>query len=133
MREGTLTMTEGDAVTRGWWNMACWNGLSRDQQQQLLTEGVLPWGYEPEGLCTNGAEVAVESQWDKAAGPRFYCIDCARAYLAKLRLQEAEARVIRDGVSDWEARAFPACPHPRAWHVLRQDGGVRCGKCGAEL
>jgi hypothetical protein len=64
-----------------WWNMRCWNGLSVEQQERLLTVGNLPIDYIPEGGCPNGAEVAIETQWDQAAGPRFYCCECAVSYL----------------------------------------------------
>ena len=36
---------------RGWYGMACWNGLSADQQRRLLEWGNLPFGYTPEGDC----------------------------------------------------------------------------------
>lgn len=66
---------------RGWWGMACWNGLSADQQRRLVEWGNLPIGYTPDGACESGAEVAVETQHDTAHGPRFYCRACAVAYL----------------------------------------------------
>jgi hypothetical protein len=69
-------------VRGGWWNMACWNGLSEDQQTRLIQVGNLPMGYEPEGDCRNGAAVAVECEGDEASGPRFYCLSCAVLYLA---------------------------------------------------
>lgn len=62
---------------RGWWNMACWNGLSTDQQQTLILVGTLPINYRPEGECERGAEVCIETQDDTAPGPRFYCRPCA--------------------------------------------------------
>lgn len=66
-------------VTRGWYDMACWNGLSAEQHEMLIKQGVLPWGrWEPEGgPCTNGAAVAVECEGDESPGPRFYCRPCA--------------------------------------------------------
>jgi hypothetical protein len=66
--------------------MPCWNGLSEDQQTRLITWGNLPLGYEPEGECPNGAEVAIETQDDKAEGPRFYCLTCAITYLESLHI-----------------------------------------------
>ena len=76
---------------KGWWNMACWNGLSPDQQERLLRVGVLPWGYEPRGECPNGAEVEVTTMWDEAPGPRFYCAECAVGYVTKVRDEQARA------------------------------------------
>ena len=70
---------------RGWWDMACWNGLSPDQQHRLIAVGNLPWGYQPEGTCPRGAAVAIETDNDLAPGPRFYCLDCAIGYLAKTK------------------------------------------------
>ncbi len=72
----------GGPNVRGWWNMACWNGLSEYQQHRLLTYGNLPIDYRPEVGCPNGAEVAIETQNDVAPGPRFYCRACAVEYLA---------------------------------------------------
>lgn len=71
-------------VTRGWYHMACWNGLSEEQQRMLIVAGVLFAGHwEPEGgTCDNGAEVAVETQDDVAPGPRFYCRPCAIKFLS---------------------------------------------------
>lgn len=67
---------------RGWFRMACWNGLSDAQQTRLIEDGNLPIGYEPEGSeCHNGATIAVETAFDKAPGPRFYCVPCALKYL----------------------------------------------------
>lgn len=71
----------------GWFNMACWNGLSADQQQQLIVQGYLPIGYEAEGDgCPRGAEVGIETEVDTAPGPRFYCLTCAIDYLEKLHI-----------------------------------------------
>jgi hypothetical protein len=68
----------------GWWNMACWNGLSADQQERLIRRGNLPLGYEPAGgECQSGAQVCIEAEWDEAPGPRFYCVPCAIQYLRK--------------------------------------------------
>ena len=61
--------------------MACWNGLSADQQARLLEWGNLPLGYREEGTCPNPAEVAIETMHDSAPGPRFYCVPCALEYL----------------------------------------------------
>lgn len=72
---------------RGWWNMVCWNRLSAEQQERLLTIGNLPLGYAPGGgTCEQGiAEVEVATIWDVAPGPRFYCLDCALGYLALVK------------------------------------------------
>lgn len=64
--------------------MACWNGLSMDQQIRLLTIGNLPLGYLPAGVCRSGAEVEVATMFDIAPGPRFYCRPCAIVYLQSL-------------------------------------------------
>jgi hypothetical protein len=71
--------------------MACWNGLSHEQQRLLIEKGVLPMGrWEPEGgTCEKGAEVAVEVESDEAPGPRFYCLDCALGYLALVKFGSA--------------------------------------------
>ena len=74
--------SSGRGVRRGWWNMACWNGLSFEQQRRLIEVGNLPIDYEPEGeFCDEGATVCIETQHDKAPGPRFYCTKCAIAFL----------------------------------------------------
>jgi hypothetical protein len=72
-------------MTRGWWGLTCFNGLSTDQQVRLISWGNLPLGYEPEGECQGPAAVAIESEVDAAPGPRFYCWDCAVVYLQALR------------------------------------------------
>jgi hypothetical protein len=61
--------------------MACWNGLSPDQREFLRTQGYLPLGYRPSGTCPHGAEVAIETMVDQFPGPRFYCRECAIAFL----------------------------------------------------
>ena len=71
---------------RGLWNMACWNGLSLEQQTRLLEHGNLEWGYEPQGECLRPAEVELTTGWDVAPGPRFYCVGCAAEYLQFLDL-----------------------------------------------
>jgi hypothetical protein len=70
---------------RGFWNMACWNGLNAIQQARLITHGNLPINYEPAGKCPNGAQLCIETESDAAGGPRFYCLDCAIEYLQNLR------------------------------------------------
>lgn len=65
----------------GWFDLACWNGLSAAQQRRLIEHGALPFGYDAEGSCPNPARVAVETETDEAPGPRFYCWPCAVAYL----------------------------------------------------
>jgi hypothetical protein len=72
-------------MTRGWWNMACWNGLSTEQQDRLIDQGNLPWGYREAGRCPNGATVAIECDEDISPGPRFYCLACAIEYLQQQR------------------------------------------------
>lgn len=75
-------------AVRGWWNMACWNALSAEQQQRLIEVGNLEIGSQPLGdRCKNGAQVAVETEWDRAPGPRFYCAYCAIQYLALAELK----------------------------------------------
>jgi hypothetical protein len=76
----------------GLWAMNCWNGLSEAQQERLVGYGNLPLGYEPGGSCPNAAEVAIETVWDRADGPRFYCLRCAAQYVA----------------DEWVARAITA-------------------------
>ena len=46
-----------------------------------MTRGNLPYGYVPEGDCQRGASVGIETEHDTAPGPRFYCRECAIAYL----------------------------------------------------
>lgn len=70
------------AHARGWFNMTCWNGLSAAQQTRLIEVGNLPLGYQPEGECPRGAEVAIETEDDAAPGPRFYCVPCAVDHLS---------------------------------------------------
>ena len=76
----------------GWYGMACFNGLSAEQQHRVVHVGNLPWGYEPEGLCLRGAEVEITTMWDEFPGPRFYCLGCAVAYLAGVQGREAGHR-----------------------------------------
>lgn len=67
---------------RGWYGMACFNGLSEEQQRFVVEEGYLPFGYRPEGTrCLNGAQVMIETMWDEKPGPRAYCTGCAIEYL----------------------------------------------------
>jgi hypothetical protein len=73
-------------VARGLYGLACFNALGPDQQEFLVVEGYLPFGYRPEGgTCSNGAEVGLEFAYDypgeRAPGPRFYCVPCAIEYL----------------------------------------------------
>ena len=65
----------------GWFGLTCWNGLSCEQQRRLIEWGNLEIGYEPAGECKRGAEVSIELPDDVAPGPRFYCRECAIAYL----------------------------------------------------
>jgi hypothetical protein len=84
-RAGCIIATErAQAVNEGWYNMICFNGLSKDQQHFLVFEGYLPIGYRPEGRCTNGAEIEITTMHDLMPGPRFYCRDCAVEHLLGL-------------------------------------------------
>jgi hypothetical protein len=76
-----------DTPTTGWFGLTCWNGLSDEQQRMLIYQGVLPFGrWMPEGgSCDKGASVAIEIEGDEAPGSRFYCLPCARAYLAQIQ------------------------------------------------
>lgn len=76
----------------GWWNMACWNGLSAAQQRRLIEVGNLPIDYQPEGECARPASVCVETQTDEAPGPRFYCTECGIEYLTRLLHAERSTR-----------------------------------------
>jgi hypothetical protein len=73
-------------MTAGWYGMSCWNALGADQKHMLIKEGVLKMGRKrPEGReCSNGAEVCIETMYDEAPGPRFYCRQCAAKHLAEL-------------------------------------------------
>ena len=66
---------------RGWWNMACFNGLNAEQQRRIIEWGNLPLGYKPTGECPNGAEVEITTMYDTKPGPRFYCLECGAKYL----------------------------------------------------
>jgi hypothetical protein len=66
----------------GWYGLACFNGLSEEQQERLVNHGNLPIGYIPEGWCKNPAEVEITTRFDEKPGPRFYCLQCAPLYLA---------------------------------------------------
>ena len=81
---------------RGWWHMTCWNGLSAEQQKRLIEVGNLPLGYEPEGVCLNGAEVEVTTTWDWAPGPRFYCLPCATEFLIQLPARRHHDHALTD-------------------------------------
>lgn len=91
---------------RGWWGLACWNGLSPEQQRKLIDDGNLEIGYTPAGWCTNGAEVCVETQNDRAPGPRFYCRTCAVEYLAAEGVVTQTESTIVDRWSD-DSLQFP--------------------------
>jgi hypothetical protein len=67
---------------RGIWNMPCWNALSEEQQRRLIEVGNLEIGYHEADPIHRGAEVAVETEYDTAPGPRFYCLPCAIGFLA---------------------------------------------------
>ena len=68
----------------GWWGLACFNGLSTEQQEMVVHDGFLPFGYRPAGTCPNGAEIEVTTMWDEFPGPRFYCTACAIEFLQGL-------------------------------------------------
>lgn len=71
--------------------MHCWNALSPEQQEFLRTQGYLSFGYEAEGgTCDKPAEVEVATMWDEFPGPRFYCIECAVAWLEQVRATAEE-------------------------------------------
>jgi hypothetical protein len=70
--------------------MACFNGLSVEQQVRLVVHGNLPFGYYPEGECPNGAECGIEAEEDTAPGSRFYCYSCAAKYLTHLHEQKKD-------------------------------------------
>ena len=111
----------------GWFQMACWNGLSVEQQRRLIAVGNLPLGYVPEGeCCTNGAEVAVETEADVAPGPRFYCRPCAIDYLSAPPAKRCPAHDIVPGTDlhlscDLEEGHPP--PHVDEWDT--RDGHYR--------
>jgi hypothetical protein len=88
----------------GWWGMACFNGLSPDQQHDVLVRGVLEFRAVPAGDCPNGAEVAVETMWDPTPGPRFMCLACAVAYVAALPDSTRVAEPATLSLSDREER-----------------------------
>jgi hypothetical protein len=67
------------------WDMACFDGLSEEQQRRLVHHGNLPMGYRPEGTCPNGAEVEIVTMWDLNPGPRMYCLRCAIQYLTSAK------------------------------------------------
>jgi hypothetical protein len=73
-------------MREGWWNMACWEGLSAAQQAMLIERGTLSLGYRPEGDCQEPASVCIETEHDAAPGPRFYCWNCGIAYLENLQV-----------------------------------------------
>lgn len=111
-------------MTRGWWGMYCWNGLSADQQVRLITWGNLPLGYKPEGECHNPATCSIESEEDAAPGPRFYCYDCAIAYLGRLRdgtdrLPERTATQLQmEGLSSHDSSRSSPPPGHEGWPTL---------------
>jgi hypothetical protein len=80
---------------RGWWNMACFNGLSAEQQERVVQWGNLPFGYEPEGTCPRPAEVAVETYVDEKPGPRFYCRWCALVHITDTLIEGAPDEELR--------------------------------------
>lgn len=75
----------------GWWGMACWNGLSTEQQARLIEHGNLPIGYQAEGECENPAAVAIETEKYEAPGPRFYCVVHAIQFLVETYMEEVVA------------------------------------------
>lgn len=72
------------------YGMICFNALSPEQQEFLIVEGYLPWGWRPEGTaCDKPADVEVVTIWDRTPGPRYYCVSCAIGYLVGLELSPA--------------------------------------------
>lgn len=70
----------------GYWQMWCFNALSREQREQVVIQGYLDIGWQPEKVeCAEAAELEVETVYDAMPGPRFYCIPCAIKYLEQLR------------------------------------------------
>jgi len=67
------------------WGMACFEGLSAEQQRQVVEDGYLEFGYTPMGDCPRPAEIEVTTKWDKFPGPRFYCRGCAIKYLMEVK------------------------------------------------
>lgn len=65
----------------GFWQMPCWNGLHPWQQAHLIIVGNLPINYRPNGWCPNPADLCIETRWDEAPGPRFYCLRCGTVEL----------------------------------------------------
>ena len=123
-------------IGRGWFNMPCWNALSVEQQQQLITVGNLPIGYRPEGdACVLGAEVCIETQDDVAPGPRFYCRPCAIDFLTDRRLADGE-KLMRPPAKNpcndcpWRRDAIPGWLGPHTaeeWtQMAHADGQIAC-------
>lgn len=72
----------------GFWRMPCWNGLNELQQQRLLRHGNLPFGSRAEGWCENPADLCIETRWDEAPGPRFYCLRCGAYELVRVHFSK---------------------------------------------
>lgn len=64
---------------RGLWGMKCWNAMSVEHQNELVTNGKFR-GYHA-GTCNGPAETGIETDQDENPGPRFYCRPCGIAYL----------------------------------------------------
>lgn len=112
---------------RGWWNLACFNGLSGLQQQRVLEWGNLPFGYEPEGgegACERGAEVAVEFADDPTPGPRFLCRQCAAEYLMAKSDFAGSSVAERNLAVLWELIAEQG-PEAEIWFIDRMAERVR--------
>jgi hypothetical protein len=75
---------------RGLYGLTCFNGLSEDQQTRLVVHGNLPIGYHPKGECHNPAQCGIETEQDRAPGPRFYCYPCGVEYLAELEKENVQ-------------------------------------------
>lgn len=60
----------------GFYGMPCWNRLSWSQQRKLIEVGTLAITEAPHGWCDRSADLCIETRWDEAPGPRFYCLRC---------------------------------------------------------
>lgn len=73
---------DGAALDDWWYAIkSCFNGLDKEQQEFVVREGYLPFGYKPKGTCKRRPEVGIETRDDCFPGPRFYCRKCAIEYL----------------------------------------------------
>lgn len=108
----------------GWYRLSCFNGLSGLQQQRVLEWGNLPFGYEAEGECSRGAEVAIEFADDPTPGPRFLCRQCAAEYLMSKTDWEGDSIAERNLAVLWEIIAEQG-PEAEIWFIDRMAERVR--------